>query len=84
MSTLDSCIFKVPLFSEKHFDPLLTILYTVAPKIDRKDLQKKKIKVGQPLKMEADVKGEPEPTITWTFNGQPLKPEERLKIENKV
>ncbi|XP_013148822.1 PREDICTED: twitchin isoform X2 [Papilio polytes] len=55
----------------------------LAPKIDRKYLQKRKIKVGQTLKMEADVKGEPEPTITWTFNEQALKTEERLKIENK-
>lgn len=49
----------------------------MAPKIDRKNLQKKKIKIGEPLKFEADVKGEPEPTITWTFNGSALKPEER-------
>ncbi|KPJ16777.1 Twitchin [Papilio machaon] len=54
----------------------------LAPQIDRKYLQKRKIKVGQTLKMEADVKGEPEPTITWTFNDQALKTEERLKIEN--
>ena len=55
----------------------------MAPKIDRKDLQKKKIKVGSNLKMEADVIGEPEPTITWTFKGEVLKAQERLKIENK-
>ncbi|KAI8425645.1 hypothetical protein MSG28_011459 [Choristoneura fumiferana] len=41
------------------------------------------IKVGEALKFEADVKGEPEPAITWTLNGSALKPEERLKIENK-
>lgn len=55
----------------------------MAPKIDRKNLQKRKIKVGEVLKFEADVKGEPEPAITWTLNGSALKPEERLKIENK-
>lgn len=55
----------------------------MAPKIDRKNLQKRKVKVGEPLKFEADVKGEPEPTITWTFKGKELKPDERLKIENK-
>lgn len=57
--------------------------FTVKPHIDRKNLQKKKIKVGQPLKMEADVKGEPEPTITWTFNDQTLKTADRVTIENK-
>lgn len=56
--------------------------HTVAPKIDRKHLQSRKIKVGQTLKLEADVKGEPEPTITWTFKDQTLKSTERLKIEN--
>ncbi|KOA95842.1 Twitchin, partial [Operophtera brumata] len=55
----------------------------LAPKIDRKNLQKRKIKVGQPLKMEADVKGEPEPAITWTFKGTTLKSVARLTIENK-
>lgn len=67
---------------------LLTYEYvqtsTVAPKIDRKNLQNRKIKVGLPLKMEADVKGEPEPTITWTFKSKTLKSEGRLIIENKV
>lgn len=53
------------------------------PKIDRKDLQKKKIKVGSNLKMEADIIGEPEPTVTWTFKGEVLKAQERLKIDNK-
>lgn len=55
----------------------------MAPKIDRKNLQKKKIKVGQALKMDADVKGEPEPVITWTFNDKVLKTEGRVTIENK-
>lgn len=55
----------------------------MAPKIDRKNLQKRKVKVGEPLKFEADVKGEPEPTITWTFNKAVLKSDARLTIENK-
>ncbi|VVC89475.1 unnamed protein product [Leptidea sinapis] len=55
----------------------------LAPKIDRKNLQKRKIKVGQTLKFEADVQGEPEPTITWALNDKTLKSDERLKIENQ-
>lgn len=54
----------------------------MAPKIDRKYLQSRKVKVGQVLKLEADVKGEPEPTITWTLKDQTLKSNDRLKIEN--
>lgn len=57
-------------------------MITVSPKIDRKYLQSRKVKVGSVLKLEADVKGEPEPTITWTFKDQTLKSHERLKIEN--
>ncbi|KAI5639981.1 immunoglobulin i-set domain-containing protein [Phthorimaea operculella] len=55
----------------------------LAPKIDRKDLQKRRIKIGETLKFEADVKGEPEPAITWSFNSKEIRPQERLKIENK-
>lgn len=58
-------------------------LFTVAPKIDRKNLQKKTVRSGQNLKIEADVKGEPEPTITWTLKGEVLKNNESLKILNE-
>lgn len=33
--------------------------------------------------MDADVKGEPEPVITWTFKGETLKSAGRLQIDNK-
>ena len=49
----------------------------VAPHIDRKNLQQKKIRVGQFLKIEADVKGEPAPTVTWTFKEKPLAQPDR-------
>lgn len=55
----------------------------MAPKIDRKNLQKKTVRSGQTLKMEADVKGEPEPKITWTLKGTVLANNERLKIVNE-
>lgn len=45
---------------------------SVAPKIDRKNLAKKEIRRGKFLKFEADVEGEPAPTITWSFNGQAI------------
>lgn len=49
-----------------------SLLFTVAPRIDRKNLQQKKIRVGQFLKIEADVTGEPPPTIVWTFKAKPV------------
>ncbi|GLH11531.1 Titin, partial [Gryllus bimaculatus] len=55
----------------------------LAPRIDRKNLQKKIIHSGQMLRIEADVQGEPAPKITWTLKDQVLKSHERLKIENE-
>lgn len=55
----------------------------LAPHIDRKNLQKKVVRTGQMLRMEADVKGEPAPTITWTLKDQVLKTHDRLRIENE-
>lgn len=55
----------------------------LAPHIDRKNLQKKVVRTGQMLRMEADVKGEPAPTVTWTLKDQVLKTHDRLKIENE-
>lgn len=58
----------------------------LAPRIDRKNLQKKIIRSGQMLRMDADVKGEPAPKITWTNNNETLKTgsfDNRLKIENE-
>lgn len=56
---------------------------TVAPHIDRKNLQKKVLHSGQVLKIEADVKGEPAPVITWKLADKVLQTTDRLKIENE-
>nr|CAD7393168.1 unnamed protein product [Timema cristinae] len=55
----------------------------LAPHIDRKNLQKKVLHSGQLLRIEADVKGEPPPTITWTLKDQPLKSHDSLKIDSE-
>ncbi|CAH1969101.1 unnamed protein product [Acanthoscelides obtectus] len=55
----------------------------LAPKIDRKNLQKRVMRTGQLLRLEADVKGEPPPVVTWTLKEQPLKNTDRLKIDNE-
>lgn len=55
----------------------------MAPRIDRKNLQKKVMRTGQLLRIEAAVKGEPPPVVTWTLKEQTLKNTDRLKIENE-
>lgn len=58
-------------------------LFTVAPHIDRKNLQKKVMRIGQMLRLEADIKGEPPPVVTWKLKDAILKSMDRLKIENE-
>lgn len=55
----------------------------MAPHIDRKNLQKKVMRVGQMLRIEADIKGEPPPVVTWKLKDAVLKSMDRLKIENE-
>lgn len=55
----------------------------LAPRIDRKNLQKKILRSGQLLRMEADVKGEPVPKIEWTQENKPVYNTDRLKIVNE-
>lgn len=52
----------------------------VAPLIDRKNLQKKIIRSGQTLKMEADVKGEPPPKVVWTLKDKTLSSADRFVV----
>lgn len=49
----------------------------MAPHIDRKNLQKKVIRVGHTLRIEADVKGEPAPKVTWTLQDKVLTSQDR-------
>lgn len=55
----------------------------MAPKIDRKNLTKKILRTGQLLRLEADVKGEPAPAVTWTLKEQTLRNTDRIKIDNE-
>lgn len=54
--------------------------FVVAPHIDRKNLQKKIIRFGQTLKIEADVKGEPPPKVVWTLKDKTLSSADRFVI----
>ncbi|XP_037720926.1 twitchin isoform X30 [Drosophila subpulchrella] len=53
------------------------------PHIDRKNLQKKVMRSGQMLHMDAAVKAEPPAKITWTYNGTEIKTSDNIKIENE-
>lgn len=53
------------------------------PYIVRKTLQKKVLRSGQLLHIEAAVKAEPPAKVTWTYNDEVLKTTERIIIENE-
>ncbi|KAH8269759.1 hypothetical protein KR018_000421 [Drosophila ironensis] len=53
------------------------------PHIDRKNLQKKIMRSGQMLHMDAIVKAEPPAKIVWTYNNTEIKTSEKIKIENE-
>lgn len=52
------------------------------PKINRSDIPKTKIKVGQPLKFDVNVEGEPPPEVTWELKGAVVRPDREVSIEN--
>lgn len=54
----------------------------MAPRIDRKSLEKRTIRTGQMLKVETDIAGEPVPTVTWGFKDEKIK-NERIIIEDE-
>lgn len=53
------------------------------PHIDRKNLQKKIMRSGQMLHMDAAVKAEPPAKIVWTYNGAEIKSSDQIKIDNE-
>lgn len=55
----------------------------LAPRIDRKTLLKQTLRSGQLLRLEADVQGEPAPTVTWFRKEEQLVTYERLTITNE-
>lgn len=53
------------------------------PMINREKLHTIKVRAGQLVKYDVDVKGEPPPTITWSFANKVLENTPRTKIENE-
>lgn len=52
------------------------------PLINREKLQLIKIRAGQTIKFDVDVKGEPAPTMKWSIGLNELKPSNTCKIDN--
>lgn len=55
-------------------------MLAVAPKIDRTNLERIKIKAGQSFNYDINVIGEPPPTKTWTLKNKEVKSSDRIKI----
>ncbi|XP_049301024.1 twitchin isoform X5 [Anopheles funestus] len=66
-------------------DSVIAKMRFLAPKIDRKNLDKKVLRSGQLLNVEADVTGEPAPKVTWEFKGKLVdgKEDDRIKLDNE-
>lgn len=61
---------------------MLTFLI-VKPCINREKLKPIKVRAGQTVKFDVDVKGEPAPVTTWKFKEQEVYPSGQIRIENE-
>lgn len=67
----------------KYFGDFYNLFFfLVRPSINRDKLHTVKVRAGQLVKFDVDVKGEPPPTITWSFAHKPLEGP-GVKIENE-
>ncbi|PAV56317.1 hypothetical protein WR25_15732 isoform E [Diploscapter pachys] len=54
----------------------------VPPKIDRDMFVEQRVKVGETIKFDVNVEGEPNPKIQWFLNNAPLASGGKVKIDN--
>lgn len=52
------------------------------PLINREKLNPIKVRAGQHVKFDVDVRGEPPPTITWSFNGKKVETSGTYRLDN--
>ena len=57
-------------------------MLTVKPWINRDKLQKVRVRAGQTVRFDVDVKGEPAPITSWSMDGKPLTGV-GVKVENE-
>jgi len=60
--------------------PQLVKAQKAAPKICRKTMEEKTVKVNQQLDLSVPVEGEPAPECWWVFNGNELKSSNNVKV----
>lgn len=58
-------------------------IFTVAPKIDRTNLNKKRVKAGQSFHFDVNITGEPPPTKVWSLKGSAIQAGDKVKITNE-
>lgn len=54
----------------------------LAPRIDRRNLRDISLSAGSTLKLDANIIGEPAPTVEWRYGVIPLKSDKTIHIEN--
>ena len=55
----------------------------MAPVIDRNAIQEIRVRAGQDFALNIPVSGEPPPEITWTYEGEPVESDDRMRIQNE-
>lgn len=64
--------------------PVLVKSQKAPPKICRKAMEERVIKVNQQLDLSIPVEGEPAPDCQWFFNGQEMKSGDNIKVSSGV
>lgn len=71
-------------YLETEYKNLITLCFNlVKPLINREKLQKIIVRVGQTVKFDVDVRGEPPPTTIWSLGNKPLITGRSVKIEDE-
>lgn len=69
--------------SSEFFLNVCIFLFSVAPKINRANLQDISIRAGHSVKLDVEVEGEPPATITWVFSEKPVEPDDVVQYHNE-
>lgn len=61
----------------------IIIIFSVPPKIDRKNLRDLTVKEGEPIYIDVKISGEPPPDVTWYHENRTLIPTSHIRVEDK-
>lgn len=62
---------------------IVLLCISVAPKINRANLQDITIRSGNTIKLDVEVEGEPAPTISWHLAEKPVEPDDVIQFHNE-